>query len=340
MNGEKVKVLYPAQISLDFMFQRPGQLCSAFSKLGHESHFVNKNMMISGAINYKKVVEREKNFWVYPENFNLDDIKFDIILWSFPPVGIPLFSKYQDKFFIFDSLDYPGGIFRAWNSGNAYYKSLENSDLVLASSELLYQKAKDYNDNTIKVPNACDFNHFSQLNLSPPPEIKSKNKIVLYSGAVASWLDIELIKECAQEYPYCTFLICGGQMDRSIQSNEENIIYLGHIEYEKLPYYLTNSDVLTIPFKPETEVIKACNPIKVFEYLATGKPIVTTALEETKDIRNLYWSKNREEYLENIGKALSEKGKKKQKERIEFAKENTWEKRAQLILKRMEESYG
>ena len=114
----------------------------------------------------------------------------------------------------------------------------------------------------------------------------------------------------------------------------ENVHFLGSKDYKILKNYASKFDVCTVPFSIN-DITKATSPLKIFEYMAMGKPIVTTAMDECKKYKSIFIVNNNEEFIEKIEKAL-ELDKEKDKDYFETLKnealENTWEAKARDII--------
>lgn len=107
---------------------------------------------------------------------------------------------------------------------------------------------------------------------------------------------------------------------------------MGIKDYRDLPGYLSCFDVCLIPFKINI-VTESANPIKMWEYLATGKPIVSTAIPEVKKFEDIiYIGKNKYDFLNKVERALEEKGLDKIQKRILTAKQNDWNFRVEKII--------
>ena len=111
-----------------------------------------------------------------------------------------------------------------------------------------------------------------------------------------------------------------------------NVHYLGHKNYQILPHYLHGFSVATIPFLINQTTVST-NPIKLFEYMAGKKPIVTTALPECQAYKAVLWSQDQNAYLENLGKALKLSQDKAYLSLLKAeARENSWDKRIRQIV--------
>jgi len=206
------------------------------------------------------------------------------------------------------------------------------SNLVIVSSQKLYHLQKQLVDKVIQVGNGTDFNHFSQLTRNhllahiPKP-------IIGYYGAISDWFDMDLIKQAALSRPDWSFVLIGSTYGASLNGVERisNIYLLGEKPYEELPGYLYWFDVCCIPFKLN-ELTEATNPVKLYEYLSAGKPVVATRLPELKEYsRYLYLADGVRDFVSNVEEALEEDDPERRNQRIEFAKGNSWDQRFSVI---------
>lgn len=230
--------------------------------------------------------------------------------------------------------------------------NIDNS-LVVTSADKLYKDivAKRKNDkNVILSTNGVEYKHFAnikeigKLKKECQEIVDSKRPIIGYYGALASWFDYELIENLANKRPDIDIVLFGIKYDNSFdESNIEkvkNIHYLGKVNYFDLPQYANIFDVCIIPFLIN-EITEATNPIKVFEYMALGKPIVTTAMDECKKYKSVFIANNEDEFIELIDKSLK-LNKKNNKGYFDILKkealENTWESKASEIAKLLKET--
>src|SRR5690606_28162036 len=116
-----------------------------------------------------------------------------------------------------------------------------------------------------------------------------------------------------------------------------NIHWLGYKAYEELIYYASYFDVGIIPFR-QSDMTAAVNPIKMWEYMAMGIPVVTTALPETQKYKEeIYYSLRHQDFINNVRRALKQENWEKCEHRMNLAKENSWMARAEVILKAIQE---
>jgi len=115
----------------------------------------------------------------------------------------------------------------------------------------------------------------------------------------------------------------------------KNVHFLGERPYSELPKYLHGFDVCLIPFK-NVPLIEATHPVKIYEYLAAGKPVVATKMLELLPIKDLcYIANTHEEFLSMLEQALQEKSQDLIEKRIAYASKNTWTSRFESLYSKL-----
>jgi GT2 family glycosyltransferase/glycosyltransferase involved in cell wall biosynthesis len=250
------------------------------------------------------------------------------------PFWLPLVAQLPDNKMIYDCMDdHEGFSTNTKKMVNHEEELIRGADLILTSSQLLFQKASKINKNTVMVKNAADIAHFSNLPESDVLEHINR-PIIGYYGAISDWFDTQLISGCAKAYPEYSFVLIGSTFNADLGPFEglKNVYLMGEIPYKDLPKYLGYFDVCMIPFKMNP-LTQAANPVKFYEYLSTGKPVVTTALQELSPYKEIcYFSDNEQEFVANIKRALSERNEAIKESRIRLARENSWDHRVEQIL--------
>lgn len=223
-----------------------------------------------------------------------------------------------------------------------------NPVLLLASAKKLYtQLNKRFPESMLLLSaNAVDTTHFSLVSseggVNVPSDIKEiidQNKpIVGYYGAIAPWLDYELINDLATKRQDLSFVFIGDDYQESLGflNMGNNVHYLGAKPYASLPQYSRWFDCATIPFK-KGEIAKSTSPLKLFEYMAMGIPTVCTRdLRECMGYDYVYVAKTDVQFNEFIDKAIAAK---RSGECLETllgqAAKNTWQARAVEIYNRI-----
>ena len=214
---------------------------------------------------------------------------------------------------------------------------LARADLVFASSKKLEDKCSLVARRVIRVPNGADYTHFAPR--CWPTEKQSQKKesgpVLGFFGGICHWIDLDLVISIALMRPEWTIRMIGPCLDPTcdLMKRYANIDLVGEIPYETLPEYSNQFDVCIMPFKMD-DFGESINPVKMYEYLATGLPIVSTDLAEARNLVPLLRvAKNAEKFVSQVEEALAESDESLMSRRIEFAKDNSWEDRIRLIEK-------
>lgn len=150
----------------------------------------------------------------------------------------------------------------------------QRADLILAASEtLLTQFPKT---RTQLLPHGVDFQRFSQPCSRAVDLPNDGRPIAGFYGSLSEWLDIELLQATIQHLPNWHFVFIGkAVIDISLLEELPNTLFLGERSHAQLPSYVQHWNASLLPFI-DNEQIRACNPLKLREYLAAGQPIIST----------------------------------------------------------------
>jgi len=196
----------------------------------------------------------------------------------------------------------------------------EEVDYIFTTAPALQEKCNIWNEKTYFFPNVADHNHFSKAlsdSCTIPDDIKKiDGPIVGFIGAISSYkLDFDLICSVAKHLPQFSFVFIGkiGEGDPMTTVNElykiDNIHFLGPKDYTELPNYLKGIDIALLP-NNINQYTTSMFPMKFFEYLAAGKPVVSVDLPAIKDHQDYYYcSTNSKDFAQNIELAYSQKDK-------------------------------
>jgi glycosyltransferase involved in cell wall biosynthesis len=217
---------------------------------------------------------------------------------------------------------------------------LSKADVVFASSQLLLERMKGKCKRVYLIPNACEVEHFAQAvkkDLPIPPELENfKKPRIGYMGIVAEWHDLELIGYAAERRKSYHFVFIGPigiNVDISPYKKIPNLHFLGGRPYEILPNYLQHMDVCILPFRTG-DFAQTIDPVKVYEYLAAGRPVVSVDMRELHKLNSVVRiAKNKEDFVNLLDQALEDaKTPKKHIQKcMKIIEDHSWGKRAAKI---------
>ncbi len=223
-----------------------------------------------------------------------------------------------------------------------YDISLATSRQLCKNIEARTQKGVHY------FPNGGDvalFRTAIETSYPMPPELQHLQKpIIGYTGAVCQRIDYELLVKIARAHPDKSIVLVGPRRDKQFTGinldSIPNIVFTGARKLEELPAYLQHFNAAIIPFA-YTTFTAGIYPLKLNEYLAAGKAVVTTAFSE--DIasfgKQVYLAPTHDDFLAQLNKALKENQHQHQQERLGAALENSWEGRVEKFWDLAWEAY-
>jgi glycosyltransferase involved in cell wall biosynthesis len=221
-------------------------------------------------------------------------------------------------------------------------RMIEKSDFIFVTADRLKEEvlaAGAEEQNVAIVSNGVDVDFFenAQLSFIPSDYAKKDKKTVGYVGSISYWFDLELVYGAARLLPNVDFVLIGPYdkpTRKKIGAKPNNVYFLGTKQYMNVPSYMALFDVALIPFK--TGVISdAVDPIKLYEYFALGKPVVSTSMNELKKLNDgflLRIADTEEEFAAAIGFFLASDNEEWQRSRVRLAQENSWSSKAEQIL--------
>lgn len=207
--------------------------------------------------------------WFYSPSFSsvIKDLKFDTIIYD-----------------CMDELSLFKGAPQSLIDQEQYL--LKFADIVFTGGKSLYDSKKELHNNVFCFPSSVDERHFAKaLNgLALPEDIAQiSHPIVGYFGVIDERIDMDLIRESAERLPDISFVMIGplAKIEERDLPRLPNIHYLGIRSYDVLPAYLKAFDVAMMPFAIN-DATKYISPTKTLEYMAAGKPIVSTRIKDVE----------------------------------------------------------
>lgn len=185
---------------------------------------------------------------------------------------------------------------------------LEESDIVVAVSDELYENKKSDKGFTRLLTHGVDVEHFAASSAPrqrPVALADIQGPVIGFYGLIDSHLDVEIIRGLLDWRSDWTVLLIGTKrIDLGMLEERPNFRWLPAVPYAELPHYSSAFDVAIIPYVVNRHTNTA-NPLKLREYLATGKPVVTTAMAEVYRFReHLRIATDPEEFAGQVGEAL------------------------------------
>lgn len=330
-------IIHPPSLNFRWMFQRPQQLFNQFARLGYQSIFCSPG----GKKEQSSVKTLMENLYICVKSDPLAIPHSEPrILWVSAPSFVRHIRRFHPHLVVYDALDDPSEEFASWAPYVAELRA--RADIVFATSLKLFNENRRLHPSVHLCPNGVDYEHFAPAQnggaLLRPPDIPDNGRPVIgYCGALATWLDWELIDYITEQNPGFNFVFVGPLYNTTLPFHKRNLFSTGYKEYRYLPNYLQCFDVCLIPFQI-TSMTRGCNPIKMYEYLSTGKPVVSTPLPEVTGLGEILIGSSHEEFNQMIHRALDHDTIESRQKRIGLARANSWEHRARLAMNIMEQN--
>lgn len=338
----------------DFVYQRPQHLLSRFAKNGHRVFFIEEPIFTDGESRFNISWREENLFTVVPEikhgtgeehltellNVELKNLieNYEIenyINWYYTPMMLSWSEHLVPLAVVFDSMD-ELSLFKF-----APPELIENeeklfklADVVFTGGQSLFEAKKHRHQNIHAFPSSIDAAHFAKafsVTEEPFDQRKISRPRIGFFGVIDERMDIELLDQIAALKPDFQFIMIGPvvKIDEKDLPQRANIHYLGGKTYNELPNYLSGWDAAMMPFAMNDST-RFISPTKTPEYLAAGKPVVSTPIQDVVDP----YGKNGlariaeagEEFVAAIEKALAEDAAERQIKVDEFLADMSWDK--------------
>jgi GT2 family glycosyltransferase/glycosyltransferase involved in cell wall biosynthesis len=327
------------------LVQRPHHLARAFARRGWVSIFDCSNAQdkING---FKEI---EPNLFLFKGPVEVLAQISSPLLWAFPYNYAQVDAYPTDARIVYDWIDdlsvFPYD--RARLDSN-HERALAEATVVASVARRLHAQALARRPDAILLPNGVEYERFASDAAPPPAEIATSKRCAradarsqATTGALAEWFDYDLLDAVARRRPDWSFLLIGPMYDKSLQGRpmlkRENVRWIGPRDYHLLPGYLALFDVATIPFQIN-DITTATSPLKLYEYFAGGKPVVTTPMPECQAYPEVSIARDAEEFSAALDRAR-ERGKDPGfRERLRaLARANSWEARVDSVLAALDE---
>lgn len=270
------------------------------------------------------------------------------VLWCYFPVDMELLDVLNPSLIIYDCMDNYISLSNGNESNIRYLKRtepylLERADIIFYGSKFLMDSRKEYAYKSYHLPTGVDFELFSSSmneDLPLPHDMEGIRKPILgYWGAVDQRIDYKLLYECAIRHPDWSIVLLGPMVEIKKKDIDyflelPNVHWLGPKPYQLLARYAKAFDVCLLPFK-ESDEGKYLNPTKTLEYLATGRPVVSSKIPDIEtffsDTVDMAVGEN--EFVKSVEKRMMMDDERAKDKRLAKAKDYSWGK----MVSRMDE---
>lgn len=362
-NANKNFFIFPV-IDWEFRIQRPQHLAREIAGEGNKVIYFTTTFNFSDKPGFKLLSSPEKNVLIcqlnlnsyvniYKDNLTRDQVVFllkglylikeklnidnsfsiiDLPFWTEPAMALP------NNMVIYDCMDHHAGFEN--NSDVMLIQEnilLKKADLVITTAQKLSDIIGEKRDNII-IRNAAEVDYFYKTERKKG---SNNRKVIGYYGAIAEWFDIDLLKYAAKKLPDYEFLIIGNiTTDLKNVDKLPNVKFTGEVKYSELTSYLKDIDVCLIPFQL-IELTLCTNPVKVYEYLAAGKPVVSTAMPEVELMKDyVHIAYDQDDFVSKIKLAVNEiNNEDLYQKRQQWALTQDWKSRAKELISKIDTCY-
>jgi len=182
------------------------------------------------------------------------------------------------------------------------------------------------------VPNGCEYEHFDR-----PARFREEanaQSIIGYIGSLQDWFDWDAVMAVAKRFPMARVRVAG-PLHTKPRHRTENLELMGPVPYADAPRFVSECTVCHIPFRTSKVYIKAVSPIKLYEYLAAGKPVVSAPMSDTCKLEGdgiVYLAEKAEQYCAQVERALAVADVPELiRTRKDIARNNSWKSRWRAV---------
>lgn len=359
-------------IDWDFRFQRPQQLASHFGRAGHRVFYLSVSQFLplhdaawalvpkaEQVVEVRLAARRAPDIYAgrltAAELATLEesmtrlasDLAFgDVVLVVHLPFWAPLAERLRERLgwrVVYDCMD----DWAAFPGIGARVHALEpelvaSADLTVVTADRLAEQQLGRARRLLLARNGMDPEHYRRHYGAHPLLAAVASPVIGYFGALAAWVDVALLEQICRRFPQATVVLAGGVFDVDLGAIEQlpNVRLLGQRPYDEMPRLLFHFDVCIIPFLVNA-VTEATNPVKLYEYLWSGKPVVAPRLSELVPFADLcYLADDQAGFLAGLEDALAEPSDDPRRElRRRAAEANSWSRRCDAISEAIAETW-
>jgi len=355
MSDGEYDLICLSHLRWDFVYQRPQHLLSRFAS-EYRVFFVEEPVFVCDQMAYLDVSKRADGLHVVvprlPKGLDeseiiisqqllinelIEDKKVrDYVLWYYTPMALAFTRHLKPLAIVYDCMDE----LSAFRGAPRALKEMENellsrADVAFTGGQSLYEAKRSRHSNIYAMPSSTDAAHFAsarKIKSDPADQAGIPHPRLGFFGVIDERMDVTLLDQIAKARPDWHLIMIGPvvKIDPEDLPRRQNIHYLGGKDYQELPAYLAGWDVALMPFA-RNESTRFISPTKTPEYLAAGKPVISTSI---RDVVRTYgeWGLVRiadsvEEFVAAVEAALSEDANRAEWiRRVDgFLAENSWD---------------
>lgn len=299
-----------------------------------DDYFVLKSFPILPFFKKYKFINRIDNklFYSFIKQ-NLEEIGFNPdLVWTYPPFFPDALTYFNAKT-VYDCADDYASLPGLINPN--YVLELERrtvntvDKVIVTDNPYLEERLRNFGKEPLIIPNGVDYKLFSSW-LEKKDNVEHKKRII-YVGNVSFWFDFELVHRIASAFKDFEIMIVGfASVDISSFKKDPNINFVGKLKQEEFVGLLSESSVAIIPFKVN-ELTRKVDPLKVYEYLAAGVPVVSTSVGNVSKLP-VYIGEDYDDFIEKVKEAIENDSLEKREKQTLEARKFSWEERGKVIL--------
>lgn len=276
------------------------------------------------------------NQWSLAQQIN-QCINGPSVLLPMLPTSADLTRHLRPLATLYDCVDLHAEFRGLLNPATVYqmeYDLVRQSRVVFATAGALQERLCAWHSDVRLVPNAAEISHFARTpNLPEHPALAGIPKPrVGYVGGIGSWVDQDLLFDMATARPNVQLVMIGpAETDVSRLQSLPNVHFLGLQPYSELPEFLSGFDVAIHSFL-QNELTQSVNPIKIYEYLASGREVIATHSRELDRLDSLLWLiRNADDGIAALDKILAGEHRTESHEREAFILQHSWDARVDEV---------
>jgi glycosyltransferase involved in cell wall biosynthesis len=299
-----MNIVCVSHLRWDFVFQRPQHLLTRAARQGRV--FYVEEPIIGGGPSRLTVAQREHGVQVVVPVLDrasspLEQREFqatqlakllrdegvaEYVLWYYTPMALPWTADLTPRAVVYDCMDELSAFAGAPTALRDLEQALfRKADLVFTGGQSLFEAKRALHHNVHAFASSVDVGHFKHARTAADQEPADQSPIahprIGFFGVIDERMDYELLAGVASARPAWQLVLVGptAKVDPASPPQGANIHYLGPKPYAALPAYLAGWDVAMLPFA-RNEATRFISPTKTPEYLAAGKPVVSTSIRD------------------------------------------------------------